>query len=399
MKIYTKKTVLEASLDRIRYLFDEFENVVVGFSGGKDSTVTLQLALHIAREKNRLPLKVIFVDQEAEWQGTIDYVNEVMANPEIEPYWFQMPMVITNNASSYNRYSKCWDPTEEANWIHPKSPMAKTENIYGTERFHDLFEAIFKVEFRDLRSCYLAGVRTEESPKRYVALTDNITYKTITWGKVLNKKLDHYTFYPLYDWSYTDIWKYIHDHGIKYNRLYDEFYRHGVSLNDMRISNVHHETAIQSLLLIQEIEPKTWEKVSARIDGANTVKHIKKNSFTVPKDLPFMFESWKEYGLHLIENLIQDDKNRAGILHKIKSKEHLYDEGKIQGDFWRTIINTVLSSDWDWTKLANWEMTHPVYNYRQYKQGVRKKMMLKTLKYFNTEQLNDIMNEVNGTTI
>ena len=64
MKIYSKKNVLDAAYERINYLFDEFENVVIGFSGGKDSTTVLNLALKVATEKNRLPLSVLWIDQE-----------------------------------------------------------------------------------------------------------------------------------------------------------------------------------------------------------------------------------------------------------------------------------------------------------------------------------------------
>lgn len=399
MKIYKNQTVLEAALNRIRFLFDEFPNVVVGFSGGKDSTVTLELALTVAREKGRLPLSVLFIDQEAEWQGTIDYMDYIMARPEINPLWFQMPMVITNNASSYNRYSKCWDPEAEDKWIHPKSPLSIKNNIYGTERFHELFKAIFGVEFKNTKSCYLAGMRTEESPKRHSTLTSALTYKHITWGKILDKAKQHYTFYPIFDWSYKDIWKYIHDNKVKYNRLYDEFYRHQVPLQEMRISNVHHETAIQSLLLIQEIEPKTWEKVSERIDGANTIKHIKKNSFQCPKELPFMFASWEEYAMHLSKNIIQEEKNKIDLLKIIEEKSILYNEGFIRNDYWKTIIKTILSSDWDFTKIKNWEMSQHVYNYRQYKRGKRKKEMLLHHKYFTQEQINDLINQTHEGTI
>ena len=86
----------------------------------------------------------------------------------------------------------------------------------------------------------------------------------------------------------------------------------------MRISNVHHETAIRSLLLIQEIEPKTWEKVTKRIDGANTIKHLKEDAFHCPKELPTMFTSWKEYAQHLIDNLVQDQKNRDRLNEIVK---------------------------------------------------------------------------------
>lgn len=397
MRIFSNENVYDSALERIRYLFDEFPNIVVGFSGGKDSTAVLNLTIKVAKEKNRLPVKVLFVDQEAEWQGTIDYVTYVMTQPEVEPMWFQMPMVITNNASSYNRYNYCWNEEEKDNWIHPKHPLSIKENKYGTDRFHELFGAIFNVEFKNKKTCYIAGVRTEESPKRYVSLTQGITYKWITWGTVLSKKNEHYTFYPLYDWSYTDIWKYLQDEKIPYNKIYDEMYRHGVKVNDMRISNLHHETAIQSLLLVQEIEPATWNKIANRIDGANTIKHIKKNSFACPKELPSMFESWEEYALHLAENIIQDQKNKDELYKRINPKKEIYSGNGIKNHFWRTIINTILSSDWDFTKIANWEMAHGPYNYRQYKQGKIKKEMLHDTSLFTSEELLDITRKINGT--
>jgi len=381
MKIYKNKNVYDEALDRIRDLFDDFENVVVGFSGGKDSTCTLNLALQVAEEKGRLPLQVLWIDQEAEWQGTLDYVTEVMEDPRVKPMWFQMPMVITNNASSYDRYSHCWEEGKDDEWIHAKHPLSIKENNYGTIRFHDLFEKIFKYHFKDKRSCYLAGVRCEESPKRAVTLTEDRTYKHITWGKILNRELDHYTFYPLYDWSYSDVWKAIHDNNWSYNNIYNEMYRFGVKLSDMRISNVHHETAIQSLLLIQEIEPKTWEKVSKRIEGANTIKHLNKEAFTCPKELPPMFDSWKEYTLHLNKYIVQEEKNRKSIEKVIAKYEELWDGVEILQDLHRILINTILSSDWDFTKLKNWLINANVNTYKKYKKGIINKWTFVYNKY------------------
>jgi predicted phosphoadenosine phosphosulfate sulfurtransferase len=394
MKIYRNENVFEAGLKRINYLFDEFENIVVGYSGGKDSTIILHLALMVAEQRNRLPLKVLFIDQEAEWQGTIDLVKEVMYDTRVEPYWYQIPMVITNNTSSFERYSKCWDITKKDVWVHQQDPISKKENKFGTERFHELFEKIFAVEFAGQKSCYLSGVRAEESPKRLMSLTDVVTYKWITWGKLLSKKHQHYTFYPIYDWSYTDVWKCIFENKWNYNRVYDEFYKQRVPLNSMRISNVHHETAIQSLLLIQEIEPQTWNKISARIEGANTVKHLKENSFVCPKDLPPAFTSWKEYSEYLIENIIQEDQYRVKLRKRMLKNADIYTTGLIEKNYFRTIINTILSSDWDFTKLANFEIRQETNTFRQFKKGVYKREMIPYAKYLTPEEKDFLINKI-----
>lgn len=398
MKIYNKTNVYQASVERIEYLFNEFENIVVAFSGGKDSTVIFNICLEIAIKKNRLPLKVLFIDQEAEWQGTIDYVTKVMTDSRVQPLWFQMPMVITNNASSFNRYNYCWNEDEKEKWIHPQNEISIKINKYGTDRFHDLFNKIIETDYQNLKTCIIGGVRAEEAPKRLTGLTTALTYKDITWGKVINKNYNHYIFYPIYDWSYTDVWKYIQENNIEYNRIYDEFYRHGVKINDMRVSNLHHETAIQSLLLIQEIEPKTWNKIVDRIDGASSIKHIKENSYSCPKDLPFMFIDWEDYANHLIDNLIQEDKNKKILLSKIESKKNIYNGENIKKEFWRTIINTILSSDWDYTKLANFECRPHVYGYKRYKKGIYKNDILLDTKAFTQYELIDLKQKLNART-
>ncbi|MCG9629015.1 hypothetical protein L1D34_29910 [Vibrio mediterranei] len=57
--------VYEATLERIHYLFDNFPNFYVAFSGGKDSGVLLHLVIQEARIRNRLPIDVLIVDLEA----------------------------------------------------------------------------------------------------------------------------------------------------------------------------------------------------------------------------------------------------------------------------------------------------------------------------------------------
>lgn len=128
MKIYGKDNVYDAALKRMNWLFDEFPNVIVGVSGGKDSTIVYQLALQVARERGRLPLKCLFIDQEAEWQATIDTMRLIMQNPEVEPLWYQMPIRLFNATSTTDHWLMCWDKAEEHRWMRPQEPNAITEN-------------------------------------------------------------------------------------------------------------------------------------------------------------------------------------------------------------------------------------------------------------------------------
>ena len=381
MKIYSKTNVLTEAENRINRLFDEFENIVVGFSGGKDSTVCLNLTLKIAEERNRLPLKVAWVDQEAEWQGTADYCESVFADKRIEPMWFQMPMKWYNNISSTEKYIHIWE--EGKKHIRERSDISIKDNVYLDFGFQELFEQIFKVHFPNQKSCYIAGVRTEESPKRMMSLTSALTYKDITWGKKLNEKQGHYTFYPIYDWSYSDVWKYIFDNNIEYNRIYDALFTQGVSISNMRISNLHHETAIQNLLLIQEIEPETWNKVAERIDGVNAVKHLKDESFRCPTDLPFMFKSWREYALYLAEQLTDDEEFITKMHKYIENNEKYMITNLIYVDFYKTIIKTILSQDFDYTKLHNF-LISPYFNtVKKYVNGKITKKNIEINKKYN----------------
>ena len=134
MKIYSKKNVYDAALKRVAWVFDEFPNVIVGVSGGKDSTVIFHLALEVARQKGRLPLKVLFIDQEAEWQGTIDMIRSMMYHPDVEPLWFQMPIRLFNATSTIEHWLMCWDPADEDRWMRERDPVAMTENRYGINK-------------------------------------------------------------------------------------------------------------------------------------------------------------------------------------------------------------------------------------------------------------------------
>ncbi len=367
MRIYNGKTVLEEAKDRIRLVFDEFEHVMVSFSGGKDSTVSLFLTLEIAREKNRLPLQVVFIDQEAEWQGTVDYCRYIRSLPDIDFKWIQCNIVLFNATSHSNNWLHCWGEGEEH--IREKEPGAVTENTFGTKRFKELFGAISRTWYPNERCANIGGVRAEESPARLVSLTENPFYKWITWGKSHNRGKEklYYGFYPIYDWSYRDVWKYIHENGLPYNKVYDAMFNHGVPMTSMRISNLNHETALESLLLVQEIEPETWNKLVKRIEGVNT--HSQLNTHQIPEICPPMFSGWKEYRDYLTIHLTKEPERSI-----FQKKWKFWDQktvgmGNLEA-MYRVQVRSVILNDYYFTTFDNWKSRMDVSDYFMYKRGI-----------------------------
>lgn len=351
MKIYLKTNVYQEALKRIEWVFDEFEHVTVGVSGGKDSTVVFNLALQVAKKKKRLPLNVMFIDQEAEWIYTIDMMKNIMYHPDVNPRWYQMPIQLFNATSYTDHWLWCWKEGED--WLREKEPIAITKNVYGTKRFAKLFTRISEVEYADTPHAYISGVRTEESPSRFIGLTSGVTYKWVTWGKIINKKKNHYTFYPIYDWLYSDVWKAINDNDWEYNKVYDLQYQYGVPVKEMRVSNLHHETAVKSLFHFQELDPKTYSDLTQRLKGIDMAGKLGYDDYFV-KELPFMFKDWTEYRDYLLEKLITDEKWKAGLKKRFAEHDKLFSTDKT----WlkratKMHIQSILTNDWEMIKIDN----------------------------------------------
>jgi predicted phosphoadenosine phosphosulfate sulfurtransferase len=356
-KIYRAEDVLTAALRRVNRLFDEFDHVVINTSGGKDSTVVMNLTLQVAEERGRLPVPLMFLDQEAEWSNVIDHVRLQMSDPRVKPYWLQIPFKLANATSEAMPFLHCWE--EGGDWIRPKEPNSIKENILGTDRFAEIFNRFPEVYFPTGSVAEIGGVRAEESPARQAGLTSYPTYKDITWGRKINKKRDVYTFYPIYDWTLSDVWKYIHDNNLPYCKLYDYMYQNGVPIQNMRVSNVHHETAVIMLTFLQELEPETWDKISQRVSGVNAV-NILGDHYGKPKDLPFMFASWHEYRDYLLENLITDPERRETFRARFAHEDQRYSE-EVAEELVKTQIGGLMVNDYEGVKMTTFQAQHGKY--------------------------------------
>lgn len=347
MRIYKKENVYEAAIKRLEYIYDEFEIVIVAMSGGKDSTVTMELAYEVAKSKGRLPIKVMFLDQEAEWEATEKYIERSFLRDGIEPYWFQFPFKLFNSSSYADDWLTCWDDTQVEKWVHPKNPISIQKNIFKTDRFKDLFPLLGTAIADGKPYAFLSGMRANESGVRRLAITRAPYHKNITWSSMHGKVGT--MFYPIYDWGVDDVWIAIQRFGWDYNTIYDQMYRYGEPIRKMRCSSLIHETSAEhSLVLLQEIEPHTYERLAARIGGVDTYSKLMKD-VRVHK-LPPAFATWREYCYYLYQALLTPE-GKLGFDKLMRGKTFQ----SVQGDdnFWNDLAIQMQANDYTGTKMTN----------------------------------------------
>ena len=72
-KIYVDDNVYQATQKRLEYIFNEFDKVIVAFSGGKDSVVSLDI---VQRALPHNEFKVLFGDTGMEFPDTYEVVEK-----------------------------------------------------------------------------------------------------------------------------------------------------------------------------------------------------------------------------------------------------------------------------------------------------------------------------------
>jgi len=351
--------VYEAALERIRWIFDEFDGKVsVSNSGGKDSTVVLELAARVAKEKDCLPLKVVWLDQECEYQSTVEYQRYLMyERDDIDFDWYQIPFQLYNATNHENPWLNVWGEGEE--WVREKEPGSIHVNDFVMRngqtpvRFKDVLSRI------NMRTggAILSGMRGEESPSRRIFMTSQPMYKWITWGSEgwyddeTRSAPTYQMFHPIYDWSYRDVWKAINENDWRYNSMYDVQFRYGVSVRGMRVSNYHHVQALGSLKYLQEAEPETWEAATRRLQGINSHGHTGGGSSMI-NGLPYMFKDWDEYLVYLIENLLPEERRKQFLKLYSSLQKSLPDVAREV--IAERLVPGVVSNDMNGKKVEAW---------------------------------------------
>lgn len=314
---YLDRNVYELLQERLKLIFEEFDNIYVSFSGGKDSGLLLNLVLDYQRKY--YPQKRIGVfhqDFEAQYIVTTEYIKRTFEKikQEVEAYWVCLPMATRTALSSYEMYWYPWDDTKKESWVREMPTGEYVINLENNPidtyyyRMHQeelarQFGRWYHRSHGKKKTVCLLGMRADESLKRYSGfLNKKYSYHGECWLSKMFK--DVWCASPLYDWSLSDVWhaNYLFDYD--YNRLYDLYYMAGLKVGQMRVASPFNDYSKDSLNLYRVIDPQIWAKLVGRVQGANfagiygKTKAMGYRNLTLPQG-----HTWKSYTMFLLDTL------------------------------------------------------------------------------------------------
>lgn len=314
-KIYNNDlNVYDASIKRLNYLYDHFEEeeVWLSLSGGKDSSVCYNLLKEVAIKRGIKTINLLIIDLEGHYKLHEEYLKRIVSDNDIniKGYWLCLPFHLSNASSMYQPKWLCWDEDQKNNWIRPipdtHITIDNNNNPFGDyfrkgmefEEFIISFPQ-YLTEVKGLKKvAQIIGIRTQESYNRYLKMKVTKNREFFNGNQwILKQKstgYETYSVHPIYDWLAHDVWKY--SHGKDYNKVYDKMYLSGYSLNAMRICQPYGEEQRDNLDLFAKIEPETWARIQNRVQGANFAMEYKgKNFIKGAIKLPENIDSWESW--------------------------------------------------------------------------------------------------------
>lgn len=314
--------VYEAVQKRFDFLFREFDNIYVSFSGGKDSGLLLNLLLDYRRQ--HYPDRAIGMfhqDFEAQYTVTSEYVTRTFERlkDEVEPYWVCLPMATRTALSNYEMFWYPWDDTKEEMWVRPmpdhpyvinlKNPFPHYRYRMHQEDLAKQFARFYKESHGNKKTVCLLGLRADESLQRYSGfLHKRYGYQGECW--ITKQFKDIWCASPLYDWSVYDVWVANYRFHYDYNKLYDLYYKAGLTVDQMRVASPFNEYSKDSLNLYRVIDPQIWVRLVGRVQGVNfasiygRTKAMGYRNVTLPEGY-----TWESYTRFLLDTLPHKMRN------------------------------------------------------------------------------------------
>lgn len=297
---------------RARQLYEMFDHVCVSFSGGKDSTAALHAVLAAAHEKpdERLPLRVIFFDEEVVDPETEAYVRRVSQRDDVALEWYCVPLKHRNAASLHESHWITWDPAMRDKWVRPLPPEAITNagGYVGGSSLDDLMHHSDVAALLNDPAVYgeavqVIGIRAAESLTRYRSVAKREKDNWIVQENSKHVSGALWKAYPVYDWSNTDVWTAPAIFNWDYNRNYDLQEMYGLAPRHQRVGTQFGNEAISKIAAWPEMFPDFWERMLDRIPGLATAYRYADTELYAHGEYPVkpVGDTWMEFVISLLD--------------------------------------------------------------------------------------------------
>lgn len=276
-KIYTNRSVLEASTERISYIFDNFKKIYISFSWWKDSSIMTHLVLKEAKKRN-VKVWLLIIDLEAQYYDTIKHITDIVETykDNIDLHWFCWELLLRNAVSNFEPRWVCWDETKKDIWVREKpkyeSDLSQYDFYIPKMEFEEFMVLFWEWYWKWELTAWFIWIRSDESLHRYRAIVsqkkwlmyNDKKYTTKVWNNLFN-------IYPIYDWKTQDIWIFHSKFpNLQHNKVYDKMLMAWVPLWDQRLCQPYWDDQKKWLWLYHILEPETWYKLINRTAWVNS---------------------------------------------------------------------------------------------------------------------------------
>lgn len=259
-KVPIDKDVVTMARIRIRNVFANGVPVFMAVSGGKDSICLFDLVIGMCErgEVDKDLLTIDFVDEEAIYPCIERIVLGMQRRARLAGVKFRWWCCEFKHFNCFNLLSEdesfvTWDSRKKHCWVRKRPKGAIIHHGKLKPRIDTYQTFLTRLNRNGIQIC---GVRIAESALRM---------KNIA---AMNGKARSAMTYPVYDWTDSDVWKYIADNNLDYPDAYMYMYQTGRSRGQMRISQFFSIDTASSLVQMCEYYPELFNKICRREPNA-----------------------------------------------------------------------------------------------------------------------------------